>query len=131
MIRAVLARLSKWLVVLTLTLTLGAHWVFLQSVAWVGMIVNYSRDASFTEAVSKTFDGQHPCCLCKLVRQGKASEKKQEAQKPEIKTDQSLPVNGEFIFSPPAFALTSIRTADPSVSRTEAPPKPPPRSLPV
>lgn len=35
-----------------------------------------------TSALSKTFDGQHPCALCKLVRQGRAEERKQGALVP-------------------------------------------------
>lgn len=131
MIRFVLVRLSKWLVVLTLILTLGAHWVFLQSVAWLGMVVAYSQDASFSQAVSKTFDGQHPCCLCKFVRQGKAAEKKQESQKPDTKLDPSLPSARGFVASPPNFVLTFSRFVDASASHGEAPPVPPPRSLPT
>ena len=68
-------RLTRLLVVLTLTLSLGAHWVLLQSVAWMGMVVHYSQNATVTEALSKTFDGQHPCKLCKFVKEGKQSEK--------------------------------------------------------
>jgi hypothetical protein len=130
-IRIVVPRLSKWLVVLTLTLSIGTHWAFLQSVAWAGMIFSYSHDGSLTQAISKTFDGRHPCCLCKLVRQGKATEKRQEAQRVEIKLDQFLPVGPAFVLTPPTFWLPFFRVLDQSVSRVEAPPTPPPRSLPV
>ena len=75
-----LLRLFRWLLVLTLTLSLGAHWALLQSVAWLGMVVTYSRDASITEALSKTFDGQHPCSLCKAIAKGKRTEKKSDVQ---------------------------------------------------
>lgn len=95
------------------------------------MIVSYSRNASFVEAVSKTFDGDHPCSLCKLVRQGKASEKRKEAQKPEPKLDKLLPVSRPFILRPPKLPPLIFGGLDQLVSRVETPPKPPPRSLPA
>jgi len=67
---------SKILVVAMLSLTLGLHWTLLQSVAWVGMIAGYSRQGSLQQAVARTFDGKHPCPLCKLIRAGKNSENK-------------------------------------------------------
>ena len=39
-----------------------------------------STTESFCAALSKTFDGKHPCKLCKLVKEGKKSESKSEAQ---------------------------------------------------
>ena len=71
----------KWLSVLLLVLSLGLHWAVLQTVAWAGMIVAYSRDSTVQQAVSKTFDGQHPCPLCKAIEQGREQEKQQD-QKP-------------------------------------------------
>jgi len=121
---------SRWLVVLTLTLALGAHWALLQTVAWTGMLITYSRDASFAEAVSKTFDGQHPCRMCKAIQQGRAAEKQQQQKqlKPESKLDLGLVCQPQaFDFSCkqpriPAFACAAL-------SRRDAPPKPPPRLL--
>ncbi len=72
-----------------LVLSLGLHWALLQTVAWTGMLVTYSRDASFQDAVSKTFDGEHPCALCKVIKSGRAEEGRQEQQqvKPGCKLD--------------------------------------------
>src|SRR5271154_1946899 len=55
---------------------LGAHWVLLQSVAWTTMLADNLHAGSFQAAVTKTFDGKHPCCLCKAIAAGKQSEKK-------------------------------------------------------
>jgi hypothetical protein len=125
-LNSVLFRLSRWLIVLTLTLSLGAHWMFLQSVAWVGMVVKYSHDATITKALGKTFDGQHPCKLCKVVQQGKAAEKKQDTQKPEIKMDKFPPVDRAFTLCPPLFRPTLFSAPLPATSRIESPPIPPP-----
>ena len=54
----------------------GAHWVLLQGVAWTQMLVDYSRTESVTSAVSKTFDGKHPCHLCNRVVKESSSERK-------------------------------------------------------
>jgi hypothetical protein len=61
----VFSRLPKLAVVAALACSMGLHWGFFQSVAWVGMVIHYSHDAPLTEALMKTFDGHHPCALCK------------------------------------------------------------------
>lgn len=125
--KAVLFRVSKLLVVLTLTLSLGAHWAFLQSVAWVGMVVKYSHDATLTEALSKTFDGQHPCKLCKFVQQGKTTEKKQDTPKPMKELGKFLPAGRAFVLCPPEFAPTIFSAPNHADLRSEPPPSPPPK----
>jgi len=52
----------------------GGHWALLQSVAWAGMVIQYSKDGSFTKALEKTFDGEHPCSLCHKVQEAKKDE---------------------------------------------------------
>lgn len=58
------SRLLTWLMLLML---IGGHWGMLQVVAWTGMLIDYSRDATFAEAWDKTFSGEHPCKICKTV----------------------------------------------------------------
>jgi hypothetical protein len=74
----VFVRGKKFLVVLALVLSTGLHWAALQTVAWTTMLADNLRQQSLTQAVSQTFDGQHPCCLCKAIAAGKQSEKKTE-----------------------------------------------------
>jgi hypothetical protein len=116
----------KLCVVLTLTLSLGAHWMFLQSVAWFGMVVTYSQSAPLHKALEMTFDGQHPCKLCKLVKAGQTAEKKQESKKPVTKLDFALVLEQAAFIIPqpdqPASACVAFLLA-----RTESPPTPPPR----
>ena len=38
-----------------------------QALAWSGMLVNYSQQFGWEEGSKRTFDGQHPCPLCKAV----------------------------------------------------------------
>lgn len=114
--------------VLVLVLSLGLHWALLQTVAWTGMLVSFSRDGSFVEAVNKTFDGNHPCSLCKAIAKGRAAEKQQEQK--QIKTGGKLELG--VIWQPTGFNFACDREQisspeSQSPSRNEEPPKPRPR----
>ncbi len=52
----------------------GGHWMALQSWAWTRMLLSYSHKGQLVEAVAKTFDGQHPCSLCKVIEREKGKE---------------------------------------------------------
>lgn len=121
-------RLSKLLLVAVLSCTLGLHWALLQVAAWTGMVVTYSQTVPVKEALAMTFDGQHPCNLCKLVRAGQRSEQQKEATQPIVKFDlfspQSSPALCPPVIEPQMFAFR--RPAD---ARSESPPLPPPRAL--
>jgi hypothetical protein len=71
------------LLILLLALT-GGQWALLQTAAWAGMLVQHLRSQSLAAAVSQTFDGQHPCAMCKAIAKQKSSEKKPDV---EIKLD--------------------------------------------
>jgi hypothetical protein len=73
-------RFAHIVLVLALSASIGLHWAFLQSAAWVNMVVTYSLDGGFTEAVQKTFDGEHPCARCKQIQKGQDTEKKNESK---------------------------------------------------
>jgi hypothetical protein len=52
------------------------------------MIVAYSRDGDVSTAISRTFDGKHPCSLCCAVEDGrKQEEKKAPTLQLELKKD--------------------------------------------
>lgn len=71
--------MGKWvqaIAVMVLTFSLGMHWVLLQTVAWSGMVVTYAQEDCLRTALVKTFDGQHPCTLCRVVEDGRSAEKK-------------------------------------------------------
>jgi hypothetical protein len=89
------------------------------------MMVNYSCQGSIKDAMSKTFDGRHPCPLCKLVREGRKNEKNPEAQQNISKFDLFAGQAAAFLFPPlpvPALPL-SLAT----VTRPDPPLLPPPR----
>lgn len=80
-------RLGRWFVVLAVVFATGSHWFFLQSIAWVGMAVEFSRTEPITVALEKTFNGQNPCSLCLVVDEGRKADKQADLQKPQIKLD--------------------------------------------
>jgi len=126
---AMSSRPVRWLAVVTLTFALGGHWAILQSVAWVTMVASYSQTAPLKAALVKTFDGEHPCSICKFVANGKKSEQKQETQKLLTKLDFFLASTPVGLFPPVPDALHF--TPPPSAgARSDSPPTPPPRTLP-
>ena len=66
-VRPVHFRLSRLFVLLAAIQILGGHWLALQSVAWLGMLADYSRGATLITAIEKTFDGEHPCSVADLI----------------------------------------------------------------
>jgi hypothetical protein len=81
-------RFAIALAFLAFFLLAGGHWAILQTGAWMGMIVAYSRDVDVSTAISKTFDGKHPCMICSAVADGRKQEqKKAPALQLELKKD--------------------------------------------
>jgi hypothetical protein len=110
-----------------LCLSIGLHWIALQSVAWTSMIVDYSKHAPLCRAIAQTFDGAHPCSLCHVVSNGKDSEKKQDLQSSAPKIDMicaPLANRIERTFVPFEYAIRDRF----SFELGHSPPVPPPRS---
>jgi hypothetical protein len=120
----------RFVTVLMLVLALGWHWALLQTVAWTAMLANYSRQASLSQAVSDTFDGKHPCPLCKAISKGKQDEKKTEFSKPGKSFDFSYE-STFFVFTAPAVFWLSGETPESVRSADLSPPAPPPRLVPA
>lgn len=83
---------GHWLLIGTLFVSLGGHLALLQTVAWGNMLVSFSRTDSLAEAAKKTFDGDHPCPLCKVVKQSSKDENRKPLLKAESKMEVALPV---------------------------------------
>lgn len=108
--------------------TIGAHWFVLQSVAWTTMLADNLRHGSFSEAVDRTFDGKHPCCLCKQIAQAKSCEKKSDFQFTLKRFDFSHTPES-FIFTPPTFCWSIGILESSGRQLPHAPPTPPPRGF--
>jgi hypothetical protein len=101
----------------------------LQSVAWSRMLMAYSRGGQWISAVTKTFDGRHPCSLCKQIERAKSGEPSPE---------RAAEVENQAAFVAPALVALvrneglSWRLEIPEghgEDRAEQPVTPPPRSV--
>ena len=116
--------------VLLIGLILGmtdGHWLILQSVAWTRMIMDYSRTSSLRTALALTFDGQHPCALCKQIQAAKHSSQHLEMQQPSVKLDDMLSETPPAGWFDPPCAWFPAAGDFIYPSRTDPPPVPPPR----
>ena len=88
------SRFSIFFGALALLQILGGHWALLQTGAWVGMIVQYSQRDGLSAGLTQTFDGDHPCSVCKAIQDGKKQEqKKAPLLQAEVKMDCLAPWN--------------------------------------
>lgn len=119
-------RVLQLSVVFTLMLALGGHWACLQTIAWIGMTVQYSRGASLGAAVEKTLSGRHPCKLCRAVAAGQNEERQQAAEKGETKLEFPAELEAGQLF--PLLLQPLERISPPlPLARAQPPPIPPPR----
>jgi hypothetical protein len=114
------------LLIVALVAMTGGHWVLLQSVAWATMLAENLRCGSVEQAVTRTFDGKHPCPLCKAIAAGKKPDKKKDSllalQKFEFPpASENLWLNLPSSFDAPPPPVVFPRT------HIQSPPVPPPR----
>ena len=122
----VFVRVGNWLLVLTLVTLLGAHWAVLQTLAWTTMLADHLQSDSLTVALVKTFDGRHPCCMCRAIAAGKKSEQKSEYTVSTIKFEYPPAGEPRGFFPPVQFErLPLANTFAPGLS--SQPLTPPPR----
>jgi len=125
-----LSKFARLFLAFAVLIASGGHWAALQSVAWTRMLAVNVRHSSVVVALEKTFDGRHPCRLCKSIASAKQKEKKQ----PRVETLGKIVFFCEQTaveFSPlvEMEALEAIRGVWSQV--TAAPALPPPRSAAV
>ena len=115
--------------VFALCLAIGLHWAALQSIAWTKMFVaNAKQSSSLALAVAKTFDGSHPCDLCKGIDAAQHSQKKQQVQPAPAKPDLICMARATQINSPVQdfqYARSDVQILE----RGASPPVPPPRTV--
>jgi hypothetical protein len=123
---------TRLFLVLLAALSVGLHWGAVQLVGWASMTLEYSRTVPLSDALEMTFDGKHPCKLCKLVaKEGPLSEN-DEKQAPGKKFELKSLVATLWPEEIP-LALCSDRSSPwtgPDArarSKRDRPPLPPPR----
>ena len=126
-------RIGILFVALALFAIAGGHWAVVQSVAWAEMLRDYTqRTGSVAVAIEQTFDGQHPCALCRQIQTAKAQEHQESPAVPGAKEDAPLKAVSTDPFIRPAERLAAklVFQRTDVIFRagwTEAPPTPPPR----
>ena len=110
---------------LALFLVAGGHWAMLQGVAWATMVRDFSKTGSLTEAVGKTFDGKHPCAMCKKLTNARASEekapvtlkvdKKAEVFVASARSEVPMPLARPIVYGPAPFVVMPERFFAPPV----------------
>jgi hypothetical protein len=124
---AMIRLIGRALTIFALCLAIGLHWAALQSIAWTTMLVAYSKQTTLSQAVAKTFDGNHPCDLCKRISRTQHSQKKPQAQSTPDKPD--LICTARFIRI--IRSVQNFPYAESAVhffERGQSPPVPPPRA---
>ncbi len=131
MLRRMGCLLSLWLCLYLA----GGHWAVLQTVAWSGMVLDYSRVHGLQKGVEETFDGKHPCPMCKKVAEGVHKEstqpdkQQQQASKADKKsatcTAQVAALHPRGIPIQPLLPRDLIGFN----TRSETPPVPPPKRI--
>ena len=94
------------------------------------MLVEYSSESSLAEAMDKTFDGEHPCSLCKVVKKSKSDDEKKPLLKAEMKMEVALAAQVMVPF--PRSKELAFRVTEYSKTFTEvylAVPMQPPRAV--
>jgi hypothetical protein len=122
------SRIGVLLCSLALLQILGGHWAFLQTGAWVGMLVQYSQQVGLKAGLAQTFDGAHPCPVCKAIQNGKKQEqKKAPLLNAELKKDYLAAWN-RFQVDQQWVEVKYCRSADQLQGVALEPAEPPPRS---
>lgn len=81
----------RLVLMLTAALSIGLHFAVIQMVGWVSMTVEYSQKAPLSEALRMTFDGKHPCEICKLVEKEMSQSDPDQKRTPDLKSELKLP----------------------------------------
>lgn len=110
----------------------GGHWFVFQSVAWMNMIIEHSQEESWQVAISKTFDGRHPCPMCHAIERGRQQEQQENKSLPGLRLEHLPELFLEV--AGPCLSLPSLQSCGMDLCRDiyfdgflSSPPTPPPR----
>lgn len=85
------------------------------------MIISYSQCDSLASAIKKTFDGEHPCKMCKIIKKGrKAEQEKTATVKVEMKSELFLQTQSLMVY-PPQFLRDNARISSDGSPRLDPP----------
>jgi hypothetical protein len=124
----VFVRFGKILIIVALVAATGLHWAMLQSIAWTTMLADNLCTRSLSESVVRTFDGEHPCPLCKAIAAAQKSEKKSEFTPQTQKLEFPPTKENLVLIAPSKFQLLPLANTF-AESLPQPPLTPPPRNL--
>ncbi len=119
-------RTIKTVAVALLAFSLGLHWLVLESVAWVSMTLDFSRETAIVQAIQQTFDERNACPLCQAIVQGQQAEDEQDDNGNLIKIEAVVHTGTAWVDFPKSLEL-SILQASGAVHQRGDPPSPPPQ----
>jgi hypothetical protein len=122
----VLKRFGHIMLAVALLAATGGHWAFLQSVAWTTMLSENLQTYGFTEAVQRTFNGQHPCRLCCQIKESRKTERQTPAVL-ELKKLEFVSVRPALVFAAPTQFRLVADYLPIGCEVSHEPPSPPPR----
>jgi hypothetical protein len=124
----VFKRAGHGLLIVALLCATGGHLAMLQSVAWATMLAHNASTENLSTAISNTFDGRHPCPICRQLALNRQSERKSDLQV-ELQRLEFPLESAALVLTPPThfFLLGEPITSAPLL--TESPPTPPPRDF--
>jgi hypothetical protein len=120
-------RLTLLAVLVAFVFSCGGQWYVLQGIAWVNMIREYSQMVPFSQAVEMTLSGQYPCSICKAIAEKQRDENAKMASLDKLEKKALSP---GFAWRQPERPADIFHFAAHSqflVTRSDAPPVPPPR----
>jgi hypothetical protein len=126
---AAVRRTARRGVVLLLCLALGLQWALVQGIAWAEMFIDFASEGSVIEAVEKTLDGQHPCPLCKKVKEGNRDSKDPQSPQEDdaVKELDAVLVSHVVLIPPAGETMNFAPLCAVMIQRNEMPEPPPPR----
>lgn len=118
--------------IFTILCTSSSHLAVLQVVAWTGMFVENVRGGDLEQAISMTFDGEHPCALCNVIAEAATDGASDDTEKAPLPTVQVLDLKVQplerVVLIPPAPMRLGIEKSDQWCStRKWLPAVPPPK----
>lgn len=123
-------KVIRWIVLGGMCLSLGLQWAVVQGLGWTSMLVSYSQSDGLIQAVSKTFDGLHPCPLCEAVEEASSRTLGKDAEdaKPCLKKFEAVVADTLRIVPPAARRMTYPNLIQKAEAGKHPPPEGPPRA---
>jgi len=113
----------------------GGPYALVQTYAWAGMLVSYSKEDGLLKGAKETFSGEKPCPLCCKIAEAKQSDHKTQdlPVSPTAKLLKEMLPSSPLALSPPRFTeapKVMFPGMNPPVeTNASAPPVPPPRLI--